>query len=100
MKLMRQEVFIRRLEDLLDFLKLSKRQAARITGISEGQFYKYFQGRAKPRWNTFCRISERLGVSKAYLLGYENYTLAEFACVKRTDHKPNYHGKGQNPRRY
>lgn len=99
MKLMRQEVFAKRLEELLVFLKLSKRQAARIVGISDAQFYKYFQG-AKPRWNSFCRICERLGVTKAYLLGYEDYVLAEFKNVRPCDQKPNFHGKGQNPRRY
>lgn len=99
MKLIRQEVFVRRLSQLLSFLKLSKRQAAIITGVSMGQFYKYFDG-AKPRYKTLCKICERLGVSKAYLLGYEDYALSEFTAVRRTDCKPNYHSKGQNPRRY
>lgn len=63
--------FTKLVKDLMDRDKLSQKELANLTGISESSISRYISGALKPRMDVLAKISKVFGVSTSYLIGEE-----------------------------
>ncbi|MDN5277920.1 MAG: hypothetical protein PWR01_1885 [Clostridiales bacterium] len=66
------DMFIKRLQELLDERDMTQRELAERIGVTEVTISRYIKGERKPRIDTVGKIAEAFGVSIDYLLGYSN----------------------------
>jgi len=68
----RMDIFIKRLQELLDEKDMTQRELAERIGVTEVTISRYINGERKPRIDIIGKIAEVFGVSIDYLLGYSN----------------------------
>lgn len=61
--------FAQRVNNLLDELKISQKQLAKLSGISESSISRYLAGEMKPRIDIVVNIAKALKVPTTYLTG-------------------------------
>jgi len=66
------DLFIKRLQELLDDKDITQRELAQRIGVTEVTISRYLNGERKPRIEIISKIAEVLGVSIDYLLGYSD----------------------------
>ncbi|MDN5277313.1 MAG: hypothetical protein PWR01_1278 [Clostridiales bacterium] len=66
------DIFIKRLQELLDEKDMTQRELAERIGVTEVTISRYINGERKPRIDIIGKIAEVFGVSIDYLLGYSN----------------------------
>lgn len=64
-----EEDFKERVKSLMDYNKLSQKELANLSGISEASISRYLSGDLKPRMDILTNIAKVLNVSVAYLIG-------------------------------
>lgn len=60
-----------RLQEALDDLKMKPIELSEATGIPKSMVSYYLNGKTKPKADRIYKISQALGVSEAWLLGYD-----------------------------
>jgi len=67
------ESFAKRIKELREERKLSKRQFAFILGIAPQSYQLYEDNKSEPRQEMLVKIANYFGVTVGYLLGVEEY---------------------------
>ncbi|MCM8900524.1 helix-turn-helix transcriptional regulator [Caldicoprobacter algeriensis] len=80
------DIFIKRLQELLDEKDMTQRELAERIGVTEVTISRYINGERKPRIDIIGKIAEVFGVSIDYLLGYSNIR-NPYNNVKSNDHQ-------------
>lgn len=62
-------VFTKKVKELMDDKKISQKDLASLSGISESSISRYLSGSLKPRMDILANIAKVFGVSTSYLLG-------------------------------
>lgn len=62
-------IFISRLNDILNDMKLSQNELGRMTKISQATISSYLKGRTAPKSGELSRLADFAGVSMDYLWG-------------------------------
>lgn len=48
--------------------RMSQKEVAALSGLTESQVSRYMKGRCEPGLRTICRLAEALGISPAFFL--------------------------------
>lgn len=80
------DIFIKRLQELLDEKDMTQRELAEKIGVTEVTISRYINGERKPRIDIIGKIAEVFGVSIDYLLEYSNIR-NPYNNVKTNDQK-------------
>ncbi len=63
--------FAQRLQALIDMKGLSKSEIARACGIDRSNITRYLDGEYEAKQDVIFRLSQKYGVSEAWLMGYD-----------------------------
>lgn len=66
------EIFIKRLSTLLEDKQMKQSDLAKISGVRASSISDYLTGKYKPKQDNIDLIARALGVSPAWLMGYED----------------------------
>ena len=72
MEVLMQDIFIRRLIELMEENNLSQVDLSKLIGTTNVTICRYITGQRKPRIEIVAKMAEVLGTSIDYLLGFSN----------------------------
>lgn len=91
-----QDIFIRRLVELMEEKDMSQIELSRLVGTTNVTISRYISGERKPRIEIVGKIAEVLGCSVDYLLGIsdiKNFTERKFTASKVDVHYMSIYNK-------